>query len=224
MSYRVAAGVLQQLLPVDAGRSSETLRKHTLRIGEQLGTATSDRPTTAAAAAITVSVDPTFIRSREEDERHLEVRVGKVETASGGRQVFGAVAKADTDISALIGQSIRIVGRTDDTEVTAFTDGCPGLRSILIGAGITTPPILDWFHIAMRIQHAAQIASGLPADGSGRMHAKTVIVEEVERLRWRIWNGKAKNARRSIDRVRKVMHVYKEEHGHNMRSVPSRRL
>jgi hypothetical protein len=224
LSYRFAAGVLQHLLPIDAGRSPETLRNHTLRIGEQLGTATADQPTPAAAAAITVSVDSTFIRSREEGERHLEVRVGNVETASGGRQMFGAVAKADTDISALIRQSFRAVGRTDNTEVAAFTDGCPGLRSILIDAGITTPPILDWFHIAMRIQHAIQTASGLPADDPGRVQAKSVIVEEVERLRWRIWNGKAKNARRSIDRVRKVMHVYKEERSHNMRSAPSHRL
>ena len=192
MTYRVAAGVLQQLLPVDAGRSPETLRHHTLRIGEQLGTASSDQPTTAAAAAITVSVDSTFIRSREEGERHPEVRVGNVKTASRGRQVFGAVAKADTDISTLIRQSLRAVGRTDDTEVTAFTDGCPGLRSILVDAGITTPPMLDWFHIAMRIQHATQAAGGLPADNPGRMQAKIVITDEVERLRWRIWNGKAK--------------------------------
>ena len=138
--------------------------------------------------------------------------------------MFGAVAKADTDLSALIRQSFRAVGRTDDTEVTAFTDGCPGLRSILVDAGITTPPILDWFHIAMRMQHATQTASGLPTDDPSRMQAKSVIVEEVERLRWRIWNGKAKNARRSIDRVRKVMHVYKDERGHNMRSAPSHRL
>src|SRR5271168_3372121 len=64
-----------------------------------------------------------------------------VETASAGRQVFGAVAKADTDLSALIRRSLRAVGRTDDTEVTAFTAGCPGLRSILVDAGIMTPPI-----------------------------------------------------------------------------------
>jgi hypothetical protein len=223
MTYRVASGVLQHQLPMDAGLSLETLRNHTLRIGAQIGSATSDQPTTAAAV-ITVSVDSTFIRSREEGERHLEVRVGNVETASGGRQVFGAVAQADTDISALIRQSIPAVGRTDDTKVTAFTDGCPGLRSILVDAGITTPPFLDWFHIAMRIQHAAQTASGLPADDLGRMQAKSVIVDEVERLRWRIWNGKAKNARRSIDRVRKVLHVHKDERGQRTGSAPSRRL
>jgi hypothetical protein len=142
--------------------------------------------------------------------------------AEAGR--CGAVAKADTEISTLIRQSLRAVGRTDDTELTAFTDGCPGLRSILVDAGITTPPILDWLHIAMRIQHAAQVASGLPSDGPGRMQAKIVIVDEVERPRWRIWNGKAKNAKRSIDRVRKVMHVYKDELGQHTRNAPSRRL
>ena len=47
-------------------------------------------------------MDSTFIRSREKGERHPEVLVGNVETASGGRQVFGAVEKADTDLSALI--------------------------------------------------------------------------------------------------------------------------
>jgi hypothetical protein len=32
------------------------------------------------------------------------------------------------------------VGRTDTTEVTAFTDGCPGLRTVLTNAGVTKPP------------------------------------------------------------------------------------
>jgi hypothetical protein len=71
------------------------------------------------------------------------------------------------------------------------------------------------------MQHATQTASGLPADDPDRMQAKSVIVEEVERLRWRIWNGKAKNAKRSIDRV---MHVYQEVRRHNVRSAPSHRL
>jgi hypothetical protein len=128
------------------------------------------------------------------------------------------------DVTEPIRQSLRAVGCGDGTEVTALTDGCPGLRSILVNAGVTTPPIVDWFHIAMRIQHATQIASGLPTDDVGKMQATIVIVEEVELLRWRIWNGKAKNAQRSIDRVCKVMHAYKGERGHNMRTAPSHRL
>ena len=71
--------------------------------------------------------------------------------------------------------------------MTAFTDGCPGLRNILADAGIRTAPMLDWFHIAMRLK------------------AKAAIVYEVERLRWRLWNGKAPNARVSIARIHAVM-------------------
>jgi hypothetical protein len=46
----------------------------------------------------------------------------------------------------------------------------------------------------MRLQHLKQIAGGLSTDDAARAAAKTVIVEEVERLRWRLWNGKAKDA------------------------------
>jgi hypothetical protein len=136
-------------------KAPETLRSHTLQVGKQLGAAAAEKP--PAATAITITLDSTFIRSREESERHLEVRVGNVETSRGGRQVFGAVTRADTEITAPLRRTIETVGRDDD----------PG--------GVT---------------------------------AKATIVAEVERLHWHIWNGKAKNARRSINRIRKVMHVH----------------
>jgi len=66
-----------------------------------------------------------LIRGREKDERHLEVLGGNVETDGGGMQVFGAVAKSDTDISALLSASFCVAGRAVATAVTAFTDGCP---------------------------------------------------------------------------------------------------
>jgi hypothetical protein len=43
----------------------------------------------------------------------------------------------------------------------------------------------------------------------GRKEARATIVTEVARLHWRIWNGKAKNAQKTFDRIRKVMHLYK---------------
>ena len=52
----------------------------------------------------------------------------------------------------------------------------------------------------------------------------SVIVTEVERLHWRNWNGKAKNAQRSIKRIRKVMHVFKGEHSQGAKGVASRKL
>ncbi len=60
---------------------------------------------------------------------------------------------------------------------------------------MTKPPSLDWFHIAMRLHHTKLAAANLSTDDPDRVAAKAVIVAEVERLHWRIWNGKAKNAR-----------------------------
>ena len=223
MTYRTAADVLVQMFPVDAGKHHATMRRRTLKVGEMLRDRIAIRPE-AAASAIVVTLDSTFIRSCENGKRHMEVRVGNVETASGGRQVFGAVAKAATDIRAVIRCSLDAVGRTEDTALTAFTDGCPGLRGSLADAGVTTRPMLDWVHIAMRLQHLKQIADGLSADDPARVAAKAVIVEEVERLHWRIWNGKAKGAQIRIDRIRAVMHHFQGELGQRRSTAPPRKL
>ena len=111
-----------------------------------------------------VTLDSTFIRSCEKAERHLEVRVGNVETKFGGRQVFGAVAKAESDLKVLINRNLDAVGRTEHTALTAFTDGCSGLRRILADAGVTTAPFLDWFHIEMRRQPGCDPRHGSPID------------------------------------------------------------
>src|SRR3954471_4473697 len=210
MPYRVAAGVLGHLLPVDAGISHESLRGRTLKLGEALRDTAALEPTTTAPA-ITLTLDSTFIRSCEEDQRHLEVRLGNVEASGGARQVFAAVAKTDTSIVALIQRGLKEVGHTADTAITAFTDGCSGLRSILVDAGVTAPPYLDWFHIAMRLRHAEQVASSLPIGTPEREHARAVIVAEV--LHGRIWNGKAKDAQITLERIRDVMPVFHGDGG-----------
>jgi hypothetical protein len=69
----------------------ETLRGHALKIGERLRDAAAIKPA-VAAPAITITVDATFIRRCRDGERHLEVRVGSVETSDGGRQVFGVAS------------------------------------------------------------------------------------------------------------------------------------
>jgi hypothetical protein len=138
--------------------------------------------------------------------------------------VFGAVAKTATDIEVLLNRNLDAVGRTEHTALTAFTDGCPSLRRILADAGVTTAPMLDWFHIGMRLQHLKQVASSLSCGDSSQTAAKDVIVAEVERLHWRLWNGKAANARISIDRIHAVMHHFKGEPGTRQSIAPSRKL
>jgi hypothetical protein len=76
----------------------------------------------------------------------------------------------------------------------------------------------------MRLQHTQLAATSLSTDDPDRVTAKATIVAEIERLHWRIWNGKAKNAQCSINRIRKVMHVFKGEHSQGAKGVASRKL
>src|SRR3954452_4311271 len=223
LTYRTAAEVLAQMFPVDAGTAHETLRRRTFEVAEGLPMPATVEPA-APAEMITVTLDSTFVRSCEQGERHLEVRIGNAETATGRRRVFGAVAKTGTDLAALIRGSLDAVGRTKETGLSAFTDGCPGLRRVLLDAGIAELPILDWFHLAMRLRHLAQIAGSLPSDGPERAAAKAVIAEEVERLHWRLWNGKARDAGISLDRIRAVTHHFRGEADGRRSVAPSRKL
>ena len=50
-----------------------------------------------------------------------------------------------------------------------------------------------------------------------------MIVTEADQLRWRLWNGKAKDAQVSIERIRKVMHAFQGEVAVRPSRVPSSR-
>jgi hypothetical protein len=76
----------------------------------------------------------------------------------------------------------------------------------------------------MRLRHLTQTADSLPSSDPERAAAKAATVEEVERLRWRLWNGKAKDAKISIDRIRAVMHHFRGEPGGRRSITPSRKL
>jgi hypothetical protein len=76
----------------------------------------------------------------------------------------------------------------------------------------------------MRLHHAEKTAGTLPIDTLEREHAKTVIVTEIDRLHWRIWNGKAKDAKVTLERIRAVMPAFRAEQGGRKKDPSSRRL
>jgi hypothetical protein len=74
------------------------------------------------------------------------------------------------------------------------------------------------------LQHLKQVAGGQSVDDPTLLAAKAVIVEEVERLHWRLWNGKTNDAQISIDRIRAVTHHFRGEHGHWKSIASSQKL
>jgi hypothetical protein len=76
----------------------------------------------------------------------------------------------------------------------------------------------------MRLHHLKQLADGLSADDPERAAARTVIVEEVDRLNWRLWNGKAKDAQIGIDRINAVTPHFQGEADGRQSIAPSKKL
>jgi hypothetical protein len=87
------------------------------------------------------------------------------------------------------------LGMTADTEVTILSDGADGPRSLAEAASTgTVYHVLDWFHLAMRIQHAAQCAGGWPADAVSECRDRAVFTDAVEHIRRRLWHGQTGRA------------------------------
>ena len=78
------------------------------------------------------------------------------------------------------------LGMTADTEVTILSDGADGPRSL--GEAASTGTVfhgLDWFHLAMRVQHAARCASGWPNTTVRGRRDGARFADAVEHIRWR---------------------------------------
>jgi hypothetical protein len=55
--------------------------------------------------------------------------------------------------------------------------------------------VLDWFHLAMHIQHLAQTAKGWPKDTAENCKEGARLVDVVEEhIRWRLWHGQVQRA------------------------------
>jgi hypothetical protein len=109
--------------------------------------------------------------------------------------VFGGVpAEADRQHQQLR-SVLRGLGATPHTPVTILSDGADGPRALGEAACVgPTRHVLDWFHLAMRIQHAAQAAKGWPADTPGERGDGARLADAVERVRWRLWHGQVRRA------------------------------
>jgi hypothetical protein len=71
--------------------------------------------------------------------------------------------------------------------------------------------MLDWFHIGMRLQHLKQIAGALSADHPARVAAKGGDCRGSRAAAPAHLKRQAKNARKSIDRIRAVMSLLEGE-------------
>src|SRR4051812_44149147 len=195
------AAFLSELLPISGAQNAGTVRNRTLRVGQEVvplrPTKTAELPAAQAASPVVVGLDGGYVRSRHRPERHFEVVAGKVIDARGAQHRFAFARNGPAASAAAFRQALATAGVGADTPATVLCDGDAGLwrlqREALPGATI----VLDWWHAAVRFEHALQAARGLGA-GTADPRLADEAVRGLERAKWRLWHGRWTGCRRKL--------------------------
>jgi hypothetical protein len=196
------AAFLSELLPMSGTQNASTVRNRTRRVGETVGqppsTDTGKRHAAKPTGAVVVGLDGGYVRNRHGGEgRHFEVIAGKLIKASGVQHGFAFVRNGPVAASDAFRQALAVAEIHADTPATVLCDGDAGLwrlqRAVLPHATV----VLDWWHAAVRFEHALQAARGLGA-GTADGHLADEAVRGLARAKWRLWHGRWPGCRRKL--------------------------
>jgi hypothetical protein len=143
----------------------------------------------AVTPGVVIGLDGGYLRSRHRrPERNFEVIAGKVLNLDGSQHRFAFARNGNSAsefANAVVSAGVRL-----GTPTTVISDGDVGLwklqRQVLPDATI----VLDWFHIAMRFEHALQAARGLGA-GTSSDYLRSHPIHELENSKWKLWHGRS---------------------------------
>jgi hypothetical protein len=68
-------------------------------------------------------------------------------------------------------------------------------QSIACRLPSSSTPVLDWFHISMRVSYLEQIIKGMRARSETEKSARRVLISRVDKLRWCFWHAKLERAK-----------------------------
>jgi hypothetical protein len=196
------AVLLSELLPINGAQNAGTVRNRTLRVGEKVGrqhaTETAQRTTTTPGGAVVVGLDGGYVRSRHrQEERHFEVIAGKVIDAAGTQHRFAFARNGQAASADAFAQALAAAGVHSGTPATVLCDGDAGLWRLQREALPAATVALDWWHVAIRFEHALQAARGLGA-GAADADLADGAVRTLERAKWRLWHGCWSGCRRKL--------------------------
>ena len=196
------AALLSELPPLDGVQHASTVRNRTLRVGAETVQAHAVEPPNQLAAQTTcpvvVGLDGGYVRDRRRDEgRRFEVVAGKVIRADGAQHRFAFVRNGQVPASEAFPQAFAAAGVHADTPATVLCDGDVGLWQLQREVLPNATPVLDWWHAAVRFEHALQAARSLGA-GTAEVRVAGTAARGLERAKWRLWHGNWPGCRRRL--------------------------
>ena len=192
------AALLSELLPISGTQHASTVRNRTRRVGETIVQQQNSADTAQPAGPVVVGLDGGYVRNRHGGEgRQFEVIAGKVIDAEGDQHRFAFVRNGPVAASDAFQQVLAAAGVNADTPATVLGDGDAGLWRLQRAALPCATVVLDWWHLAVRFEHALQAARGLGA-GTAEKYLADEVVRGLERAKWRLWHGRWSGCRRKL--------------------------
>jgi hypothetical protein len=196
------AVLLSELLPTSGAQNAGTVRNRTRRVGEKVvrqhATEMATQTATPPGGAVVVGLDGGYVRSRHrQEERHFEVIAGKVIDADGPQHRFAFARNGQPASAEAFAQALAAAGVHADTPATVLCDGDAGLWRLQRETLPAATVLLDWWHVAIRFEHALQTARGLGA-GAANADLADEAVGNLGRAKWRLWHGRWTGCRRKL--------------------------
>ena len=130
-----------------------------------------------------------YLRSRHRrPERNFEVVAGKVLNLDGSQHRFAFARNGDS--ANEFAEALATAGVRTGTPATVLSDGDAGLWKLQRQVMPEATLVLDWWHIAMRFEHALQAARGLGANTPAG-HLRGYAVRDLEGAKWLLWHGRS---------------------------------
>ncbi len=215
MPYRRAAELPGELLPLQTSPVAQSsVRRRTLAVGHQLDERVTvpdeydfpdvERTPITPRKQLTIAIDGTYVRSdRLTGMTQHYVIAGRVEADGQLGGSFAWVAQSADDARRFIRSTLETHGWTPKSRVVVLAAGADGLTGLVQRATENSAqPILDWFHISMRLRAIEQMVAKTAAvvEAINPILAG-MIREKLPRVRYQMWNGLWANA---ISRMRSI--------------------
>jgi len=232
MPYRKAADVLAEFLAIPSTESFMTLRHRTMKLGERLDEKARQRawfepPSSSEHKQVeldlpndperefVVSIDTAHVRcSRSEKARTFKIAVARCGRGRRGSPPGHYFATADTskrEIRSRALQALQHEGYVGRGEVTVISDGAEIMKRLPKALPKPTAHIIDWFHIAMKIQPMQQIADHIVRCRDEWTNETVILDEEIRALKWKLWHGQVDRAMQQLEELIADMAMLREQ-------------